>query len=237
VVLTHRRGELMKSPATHGGSLTSARDSHGHRSPPTDCAREQLLRDRHKPQMTWLGTNLCYRRLSAVAMVLPGGGGVFLVTAAQGLTWGGWERGIGRGTPATPPFMAARDWFVHALNGFRPARPDRVRPSRAAKKEGDPDRAGPAWKWKTEWAERACRWPTSWARLSAPSSEWAARRCEGAGPKRGGQPNWLFFFFYISFSLLLLNTNFNFNLDSNFCGSSFTNFICALKVLSLRIFI
>jgi hypothetical protein len=53
-------------------------------------------------------------------MVLPGGGGVFLVTAAQGLTWGGWERGIGRDAPATTPFMAVRDWFVRALNGFRP---------------------------------------------------------------------------------------------------------------------
>jgi hypothetical protein len=45
------------------------------------------------------------------------------------------------------------------------------------------------------------------------------------------------FVFYVSFSLLFLNPNLNFNLDSNFCGSSVTNFICALKVLSLRIFI
>jgi hypothetical protein len=132
----------MKSPATHDGSLTSARDSHGHRSPPTDCAREQLLRDRHKPQMTWLGTNSCYRRLSAVAMVLPGGGGVFLVTAAQGLTWGGWEHGIGRGAPATTPFMAARDWFVHALNGFRPVRlTEFARAERRRKRETLTERA------------------------------------------------------------------------------------------------
>jgi hypothetical protein len=53
---------------------------------------------------------------------------------------------------------------------------------------------------------------------------WLLGRIEAGGPT-----SFFFFFFYVSFSLLFLNPNLNFNLDSNFCGSSVTNFICALK--------
>jgi hypothetical protein len=58
----------------------------------------------------------------------------------------------------------------------------------------------------------------------------------GIGPKvrQVAQLNFLFFF-YVSFSILFLNPNLNFKLDSNLYGPSVTNFICALKVLSLRI--
>jgi hypothetical protein len=78
--------------------------------------------------------------------------------------------------------------------------------------------------------------PTCWCPTPA-QWRWAARWFWLLGRIEAGGPSGFSFSFMFLFHFLFLNPNLNFNLDSNFCGPSVTNFICALKVLSLRIFI
>jgi hypothetical protein len=56
------------SPAMHGGLPTPARDSHGLRSPPTDCAHERLLRDPHDRPVPRLGSSWSCKQMPAAAM-------------------------------------------------------------------------------------------------------------------------------------------------------------------------
>jgi hypothetical protein len=86
-----------------------------------------------------------------------------------------------------------------------------------------------------------------WRKGPTPQRHKARARCGGGGWADGSRLCWaklrqaaqlaFLFFSFCFFSFLFLIPNLNFNLDSNFCGSSVTNFICALKVLSLRVFI
>ena len=57
----------MKLPAAHGGLPTPARDSHGLRSPPADCAYERLHRDPHDLSVPRLGSNSSGQQMSAAA--------------------------------------------------------------------------------------------------------------------------------------------------------------------------
>jgi hypothetical protein len=58
----------MTSLAMHGGLPTPVRDSHGLRSPPTDCAHEQLLRDPHDRPVPRLGSIWSCKQMPAAAM-------------------------------------------------------------------------------------------------------------------------------------------------------------------------
>jgi hypothetical protein len=57
----------MKLPAAHGGLPTPARDSHGLRSPPADCANERLHRDPHDLTVLRLGSNSSGQPMPAAA--------------------------------------------------------------------------------------------------------------------------------------------------------------------------
>jgi hypothetical protein len=54
-------------PTAHGGLPTPARDSHGLRSPPADCAHERLHRDPHDLSVPRLGSNSSGQQMSAAA--------------------------------------------------------------------------------------------------------------------------------------------------------------------------